>query len=516
MRAGGEEQPSAATVPVLAPALVTFSDFASIRALATTLASRLRASFKDRRWSARVVMDLVAITDVAAMGAAALLTALWHQGLNIAPAGHPLIRLEVCLVAIGVMHFIARQRGDYTATRPVRVTVQPMLFAVSFATVILAVVVVAKALGSPETWPMSWLPIWWALSVTLLTLGRRTAATLVSALREHGAFSSTLAVYGSGRIAQQIAAHARTPGSGVRLIGVYDDRLAEDRLDDGGPAAAGTLEHLIAAGRQDRIDEIIIALPPAADGRLAEIVRRVEHLPVSLHICTHIASDLLPAEIQQHRVSALGPVGLLDVKAKPMADWAPVVKRIQDYVIAVPLVLLLTPVFILIAIAIKFDSAGPVFFRQRRHGLNHRVFQVLKFRSMRVAEDGATVTQATKRDPRVTRVGGFLRRTSLDELPQLINIVTGDMALVGPRPHALVHNEHYGEILERYANRHQVKPGLTGWAQINGFRGETLTPDDMRNRVEHDLWYIDNWSLLLDLRILALTPLYGFTHKNAY
>jgi len=173
-------------------------------------------------------------------------------------------------------------------------------------------------------------------------------------------------------------------------------------------------------------------------------------------------------------------------------------------------------VMALIALAIKLEGPGPVLFRQKRGGLNHSVFQVLKFRTMRVMEEGAAVTQATRNDTRVTRVGRFLRKTSLDELPQLVNIVLGDMSLVGPRPHALVHDEHYGEMLERYANRHQVKPGLTGWAQVNGFRGETLNPDDMRRRVEYDLEYIDHWSLLFDLKILAVTPFYGFAGRNAF
>jgi Undecaprenyl-phosphate glucose phosphotransferase len=470
----------------------------------------------ESRWSARVVMDLVALADVVALAAAAALTAIWHNALAIEPSGSTIARFEFCLIVVGVTHFLMRQRGEYATTRACVVVVKPIALSVLLAVTIAAVFSVAVALGSPERWPLSWLPIWWSLAVAFLAVERWMAAAFVARLRARGAFDTNLAVYGSGRIAQRVADFARAPGSGTHLIGIYDDRASPERAEPDAPATQGGLEQLIEAGRLDRIDEIIVALPPAADGRLAEIVRRLEHLPVRLRICTHLASDFLDADIARHAVSALGPVGLLDVKSKPMADWAPVMKRIQDYAIAAPALLLLTPLLIVIAIAIKLDSPGPVFFRQRRHGLNHRVFQVLKFRSMRVAEDGAQVRQATKNDPRVTRVGAFLRKTSLDELPQLINIVAGDMALVGPRPHALVHNEHYGEILERYANRHQVKPGLTGWAQINGFRGETLTPDAMRARVEHDLWYIDNWSLLLDLKIIALTPLYGFTNKNAY
>ena len=180
------------------------------------------------------------------------------------------------------------------------------------------------------------------------------------------------------------------------------------------------------------------------------------------------------------------------------------------------LLVLALPVLALIALAIKLDDGGPVLFRQRRRGLNHRSIEVLKFRSMRVAEDGPVVTQARKGDPRITPVGRWLRKSSLDELPQLVNVLKGEMSLVGPRPHALVHDEHWGELLERYANRQQVKPGITGWAQVNGFRGETETAEKMQARVEHDLVYIDTWSLLLDLRILLATPLFGLAHKNAY
>jgi len=174
-----------------------------------------------------------------------------------------------------------------------------------------------------------------------------------------------------------------------------------------------------------------------------------------------------------------------------------------------------TPLMAIVAIAIKLESAGPVFFRQKRNGYNHKVITVLKFRTMTVMEDGPSLQQATRNDGRVTRVGKFLRRTSLDELPQIINVLRGKMSLVGPRPHAISHNQYYGAMLERYANRHCVKPGITGWAQIHGYRGPTEDPDKMRKRVELDLYYIDNWSIWLDLRILAATVFVGFINKNA-
>ena len=198
------------------------------------------------------------------------------------------------------------------------------------------------------------------------------------------------------------------------------------------------------------------------------------------------------------------------------ADTCPVAKDILDRSVALIALVVLAPVFLIIGAAIKFESRGPVFFRQHRNGLAGRIFSVWKFRTMSTQDDGAHISQATRNDPRVTRVGGFLRRTSLDELPQLLNVLMGEMSLVGPRPHAIAHNDYYMARIRNYAQREFVKPGISGWAQINGFRGETAELSQMVQRIEHDIWYVHNRSLLLDLRILFLTPFYGLIHKNAY
>jgi putative colanic acid biosynthesis UDP-glucose lipid carrier transferase len=203
------------------------------------------------------------------------------------------------------------------------------------------------------------------------------------------------------------------------------------------------------------------------------------------------------------------------VKPKPIRDWGYVMKLVLDYVLGGISLVFFGPLMLMAALAIKLESRGPVLFKQRRHGYNHRVIHVYKFRTMRVAEDGPVITQARKDDERITRVGRLLRRTSIDELPQLFNVLRGEMSLVGPRPHAVAHNQHYRERLARYANRHCVKPGMTGWAQIHGFRGPTEDPEKMRKRVEMDLYYIENWSIWLDLKIIAATPLLGFIHRNA-
>jgi putative colanic acid biosynthesis UDP-glucose lipid carrier transferase len=241
-------------------------------------------------------------------------------------------------------------------------------------------------------------------------------------------------------------------------------------------------------------------------------VTQLSVLPTDIRLCP----DMAAFQMRPLGIVSYDGVPVLELVRKPLGDWAPFIKAFEDRFFAGLALLLLAPVMICIALAIKLDSRGPVFFRQRRHGFNHQVITVLKFRTMYVTQDGPVVPQASKNDPRVTRVGKWLRRSSLDELPQLLNVLNGEMSLVGPRPHALAHNEQYSALLETYANRHRMKPGITGWAQINGYRGETDTPDKMRKRVECDLYYIENWSLWFDLKILLLTPVFGLFGKNAF
>ena len=213
---------------------------------------------------------------------------------------------------------------------------------------------------------------------------------------------------------------------------------------------------------------------------------------------------------------------MLKLSERPLSGWSVFAKGLEDRILAALLLIALSPLLIAVALAIKLNSRGPVLFRQKRYGFNNNEFSVLKFRTMREtaapapAAPAAGVEQAKREDPRVTAVGKILRRTSLDELPQLVNVVRGEMSLVGPRPHAVAHNEEYASVINEYLSRHRVKPGITGWAQINGFRGETQTLDLMRQRVQHDLYYIENWSVLFDLRILVMTLFVGFIHRNAY
>jgi len=222
-------------------------------------------------------------------------------------------------------------------------------------------------------------------------------------------------------------------------------------------------------------------------------------------------------QLINHRISEVAGHYAIDLSVTPMSGMAQIVKSLEDIIFGLLISILILPICLVIAIAIKITSPGPILFKQCRTGANGKKFNVYKFRSMKIHQESeGTVTQATKGDPRLTSLGAFLRRTSLDELPQFLNVLQGRMSIVGPRPHALAHNEYYKDLIESYMRRHKVKPGITGWAQVNGLRGETDTVDKMSKRVEYDLWYIDNWSVWLDLRIIFLTILKGFINKNAY
>jgi putative colanic acid biosynthesis UDP-glucose lipid carrier transferase len=260
------------------------------------------------------------------------------------------------------------------------------------------------------------------------------------------------------------------------------------------------------------IDYVYIAMPMTEQKCVIELVNHLADTTTSVYF----VPDVFISDLMNSRWMSLNGVPVVSVFESPFYGVDGWLKRLEDLLFGA-LILALTAIpIIAIGIGVKLTSPGPVFFKQRRYGLNGRVVEVWKFRTMQVLEDGDSVSQATKADPRITPFGGFLRRTSLDELPQFFNVLTGDMSIVGPRPHAIAHNEQYRRLIHGYMLRHKVKPGITGWAQINGWRGETDTLEKMRRRLEFDLEYVRNWSLILDLKIIGLTILRGFNGKNVY
>jgi Undecaprenyl-phosphate glucose phosphotransferase len=272
------------------------------------------------------------------------------------------------------------------------------------------------------------------------------------------------------------------------------------------------LAEAIARVRALEPDAIFLLLPWSATETISHCAEAFLALPVEVHL----GPEQILHKFEDVELSKMGPMASLRLSRLPLSRLEIVQKRLFDLAIAAFALIALTPLLIAVAVLIKLDSRGPVFFVQRRYGFNQQPFRIIKFRTMRTLDDGAVVPQAVRNDPRLTRIGGWLRRWNIDEIPQLFNVLTGDMSLVGPRPHALAHDREYERCISLYARRHNVKPGITGWAQINGFRGPTDTEDKMRKRVEYDLFYIDNWSLWLDLKIIARTVLSPAAYRNAY
>ncbi len=319
----------------------------------------------------------------------------------------------------------------------------------------------------------------------------------------------TAVIAGANELGRGLAARVRAnPVHGVRIAGFFDDRDAK-RINE---PVLGSINSLADYVRANQVDIIYIALPMASQPRIVKLLEDLRDTTASIYF----VPDIFVFDLVQARVDSLGDLPLVAVCETPFYGFNGLVKRISDFILASAILLMISPLMLLIAAGVKLSSPGPVLFKQRRYGVDGRQILVYKFRSMTVAEDGDVVTQATKNDARVTRFGAFLRRTSLDELPQFINVLQGTMSVVGPRPHAVAHNELYRKLIRGYMIRHKVKPGITGYAQVHGLRGETDTVDKMRARIEYDLAYLRDWSLLLDLQIVLKTVVVVLRKQNAY
>jgi putative colanic acid biosynthesis UDP-glucose lipid carrier transferase len=301
-------------------------------------------------------------------------------------------------------------------------------------------------------------------------------------------------------------------GAGADFIGFFDDRTDGRIADAAKTRVLGTLSEVAAYTTERRIREVYITLPLGSQPRIVELLEQLQDTTASLFF----VPDVFGISIIQGRLQDMNGVPVVGICETPFTGTNELVKRISDIIIASIIIVLISPLLLAIAIGVKLSSPGPVLFKQRRNGLDGHEIVVYKFRSMRTMEDGEVVRQATRNDPRVTPFGAFLRRTSFDELPQFFNVLRGTMSIVGPRPHAVTHNKEYRQIIKAYMVRHKVKPGITGWAQVNGQRGETDTVEKMRMRVEYDLEYLRNWSLGLDLKIIVSTIRVLFFDRQAY
>jgi Undecaprenyl-phosphate glucose phosphotransferase len=350
----------------------------------------------------------------------------------------------------------------------------------------------------------SWSIIWFLITISFLTILRLGVWRLLQSLYRAGRFATPIAVMGSTEsVRRLLTVLASEAGKTIRLVGTYDTEETD----------FGIFEQVAAASRTNTIDEILIPLPWTNALPLETLLRPLRNLPIAVRLIPEVPQTTFSCLSFSERCG----LPAISVIERPLTDFQTALKRAEDLVISLIALAFAGPLMLLIALLVKLDSPGPALFRQDRWGFSARKISVLKFRTMKVSTtDDPSIKQATRDDARVTRIGRILRRTSLDELPQLLNVLRGDMSLVGPRPHAVAHNERYMALIDNYLGRHRVKPGITGLAQVNGCRGITDTIDKMERRVAYDLQYIDTWSIILDLKVMIRTVFVGFINKNAF
>ena len=416
-------------------------------------------------------------------------------------------RYVTAIIVGGVLGVVAIQwSGGYQESRLFenRLGLRRLLSAWAIAFAIL--LAVAFSLKISIHFSRVWAVSWFGVAAMALATTQLVVRASVRHLARVGSFASRTVIVGAGEHGQRLADHlARHGDARINIIGFIDDRGDRVPRTYEGHEVLGDSAHLMALIQRGVVDQVFIALPWSASERLLTVMTQLAVAPVHIRL----APDLIGFDLVDREFTHVARLPMLHVFDRPISGWLHFTKMLEDKVLASLMLLSLGPLMLLIAAAIRLDSRGPVLFRQKRYGFNNNLIEVLKFRTMyHDRSDADCVVQTTRNDPRVTRTGDFLRRSSLDELPQLINVLRGDMSLVGPRPHAVqtkAEGQLFEDVVDQYAARHKVKPGITGWAQVNGWRGETDTLEKIRKRVEHDLYYIDNWSVWFDFYILLRT-----------
>lgn len=430
-------------------------------------------------------------------------------------------RLQVVssILGIGVYIVVAEIGGVYRSYREETLSSRIGRVWSTWAITVAAMLLIAFMAKVSESFSRMTTMLWFIEAPLFVTAWHTLVGMVLRTIRTKGHNQRKAVVVGISDMSVQLAMSIlEKPWLGIDVVGHFEDRnksRCPETADALGPYL-GNFDDLVEMAEKGDIDVAYIALPARAEFRINDLIRRLGRTTASVYLAQSFAGFNLLSKKTAPKWSQLGNVSILGIVESPYRGILGAVKQFEDMVFGSILLLFCLAPMIVIAIAIKATSKGPVFFRQTRYGLCGEKIDILKFRTMTVAENGEHVQQATKNDARITRLGGFLRRTSLDELPQFIHVVTGKMSLVGPRPHAVAHNEQYRKLIDFYMVRHKVKPGITGWAQVNGWRGETDTEEKMKMRVEHDLTYIRDWTPLLDVKIILMTVFGRNTHKNAY
>jgi Undecaprenyl-phosphate glucose phosphotransferase len=464
-----------------------------------------------------LVSECLRLYDVAVIACAGSM----GYALYVLPGPRTLDNRYPGTIAVGVFvaaiaaHFFSAYRLESVFSRSLGAQRAIAAWLITFGSLL----VVAYGLKLSEFYSRVWAVSWVLSAAGLMLVGRYVLSLVTLRWAKQGRFAFRTVIVGVGEQADELAARIAARGDGrTRIVGFVDDRdnpKGHLRSFHGHPVIPD-IDQMIALVRRDAADEIIIALPWNQVQRVQELTMLLATASVRIRL----APDLAGLRFADRRVTTRAGVPMLTLFDRPISGWSHVFKLIEDQVAALVILAFTAPLMVLVAAAIKLESPGPIFFKQHRVGFNDQLFEVWKFRTMRSeCADANGVVQATRNDLRVTRIGRILRKLSLDEMPQLFNVLKGDMSIIGPRPHAIMtmaEGKLFQEVVHRYAARHRVKPGITGWAQVNGWRGETDTIEKIRKRVEHDLYYIDNWSVWFDLYIVLRTLLALFRNANAY
>jgi undecaprenyl-phosphate galactose phosphotransferase/putative colanic acid biosynthesis UDP-glucose lipid carrier transferase len=471
------------------------------------------SSHSPRRLPFHLIEPVALVSDLGVILLASVLAGAGYQWLFLDAYGDIGTFLAIGALVFANFFALTSAQQNYRATNLINIGRQVRYVTLNWLFIFFILMAVAFALKISGTFSrgstLSFLAIGWVSLVSFRTL---LAKYLRRSLAE-GTFAQQRIVLITEHGHQTTSrALAELNNCGYRPVKTFELTSAEIDATGVSKTLKRKIQDIISVSQSEGADFIFLLLKWDQPQLINNLVRMLRALPIPVHLLP----DENVAAFLTARAGNIGTTFTVELQRAPLTETEQLLKRAFDLVVATGMIVLLSPLMLITALLIKLDSRGPVLFRQKRNGFNGRVFSIYKFRTMRVLEDGDTIRQATRDDPRVTRLGRWLRRTSIDELPQLLNVLSGDMSVVGPRPHAVAHNNEYQALVSNYAFRHHVKPGITGWAQVNGFRGQTQTVDLMAKRVEYDLWYINHWSLWLDLRIILKTVVMASHQPTAY
>lgn len=384
----------------------------------------------------------------------------------------------------------------------------------AWGSVLVALIVISVFLKTTAAYSRIWFSLWAIITFFILVVYRSIVRKILIIARSKGWNRKRVVIYGAGNLGREILSRvSEVIEIGYDVVAFFDDNKELHNKDCDGVKVLGGSDDLEKYIKENSIDELWIALPFRAEKQIKELLLKVKNSLIQVRF----VPDIFGLRIFNYSISDIAGISVWDLNKTPMIGVNRVIKAIEDRVLSLFILIVISPVMLFIAIAIKLESKGPVFFKQIRPGWDGKKIKVYKFRSMCVhTELPGKTTQAVKNDRRVTRIGRFIRRSSLDELPQFINVLQGKMSIVGPRPHLMEQDDYFKEHINLYMQRLKVKPGITGWAQVNGWRGETDTLYKMEKRIEHDLYYIENWSLWFDIKIILASVFKGFFNENAY